>query len=143
MRASFKSTVALAAMMCALAGVALAQNVGPTPYGSGNYGPPAISKGSHIVTTGQSQPPSVANCGTGATIVGTDNAFLLTTGTGTTGNSSCTVTFLTPYSLRPICSLDSEGNTAAYTTTQTGVNLTGPIDNTRYHVNCVAQPNGG
>lgn len=67
----------------------------------------------HIQTT--ATPPSggtPTSCGTGSpTVVGSDNAGLITEGTTASG---CTITFTTAFAARPFCNVTSETQLAAF-----------------------------
>lgn len=80
----------------------------------------------HYLSSGTA--PAVGSCGTGATIVGNDDAFLLTV--GTSPSTTCTATFnVAATTNAPICSVEigatADGTTTtAVTTTTTTLTLT-------------------
>jgi hypothetical protein len=53
------------------------------------------------VSFGAVNSPAVSACGTSPSIVGSDNAGEVTTGTGSP--TSCTITFATAYAVQPVC----------------------------------------
>lgn len=95
----------LAIGLAALAGVAVAQQQVQTLRGDGGVlwfdaNSHAIISG-HIVNTGQ--PPVLSACGTNPTIVGSDLAGTVTTGTATP--AGCVITFNKAFSVAPNCVL--------------------------------------
>ncbi len=121
---------------------AFAQNVGPNNIGAGTYGPPFTSQGSHWISGGGLPPAADAGCGTGATVVGTDAAFHVTTGTGTSPGTACIVTFSVAWAQRPTCNGMAEINAASFKITPTTVTIQSVVDGQRYHVQCVGRAGG-
>lgn len=145
MRALYGYVVAGFIGAIALAQLALAQSVGPAGPGAG---PGAVqgailSANGHLQFTGAANPPKVnAACGTGATVVGNDVAFIFTAGTST--NSGCAITPAAPYVQRPVCSMDQQsGSLSGFNITASGIiNLTGVADGIVYNFICLAQSGG-
>jgi hypothetical protein len=80
--------------------------------------------------------PAVASCGTGAAIVGTDRGGTVTEGTLATG---CTLTFHTPASVAPGCSVSSQsGLIFTYSTSATALTITnvGALSSTKIGYVC-------
>ncbi len=84
-----------------------------------------IDQNEHIIQGGGL--PTLAACGTGATVIGNDNTMVITT--GSTGITECTITFArswAPYPA-PVCSFDEQGSLASVTlvgsTSQTTLRL--------------------
>ncbi len=57
-----------------------------------------------------------ADCGAGASIVGSDSAGKVTLGTGASTTSTCTLTFALPSLNAPACTAVNETNGGGYTT---------------------------
>ncbi len=83
--------------------------------------------------------PALSSCGTSPTISGSDNAGLITTGTGAT---ACTFTFATAYANPPYCTVtDQSGTGDAYSITATAITLTvGAAHKVNYQ--CTGQAGG-
>jgi hypothetical protein len=118
-----------------------AQSAGTYAAGAGNYGQPFGTKGAHWFAGGAPPPTANAACGTGATVNGTDAAFVLTT--GTTSSATCAVTFVAPYAQAPACNVQGESNLASYSVTPAAVTISGVLDSRVYHAQCVARAGGG
>lgn len=90
--------------------------------------------------------PVLTGCITGGgTITGSDSAFYITG--GSTASTTCTATFTTAYSARPICAVSSETapgtTTPSYTVSTTAVVITQASNSSEvYDVVCQSQPNG-
>src|SRR2546426_3151119 len=60
-------------------------------------------------------PPTLGpDCGTGASIVGSDSAGKVTLGTGASNTSTCTLTFASPGVNAPACTANNETNRGGY-----------------------------
>jgi hypothetical protein len=68
------------------------------------------------------------DCGTGASIAGSDSAGKMTLGEGVNTANTCTLTFSVPYTNPPACIATNEthGATVGISTTQTGAVMSGP-----------------
>lgn len=129
--------------LATIAGASFAQTPGSGPNvgNFGNYGPPFSILNGHFVLNGA--PPTLnAACGTGATVVGTDSAYFVTTGTGS--SAACAVTPRTAWNQRPICNVDAQsGSQPSFNVAGNGVlTLTGAADSIVYNVQCIGQPGG-
>jgi len=137
---------ALAAFLALLAGISYAAaqsgNVGPNVGNQAQYGAPFTTQGSHWISGGGAPPAINAGCGTGGTILGTDAAFTVTTGTGTSPGTACVVTFAVAYNQRPTCNGMAEVNAASFAITPTTVTILSVVDGQRYHVQCVGRAGG-
>lgn len=132
----------LLAFLIGSAAFAQSPGSGPNVAPLGQYGPPFTVQNGHF-SMGQTNPPTANSaCGTGATIVGTDSAFVLTS--GTTSNSGCTITPLRLWNARPVCSVDAQAATQpAWSIASNGtITLSGVADSTIYNVLCIGQPGG-
>lgn len=100
-------------LLCAslLIGGVYAQNpgTGPNVYGAGAYGPTFTVQSGHFSMGVAGLPTANASCGTGSGLIGTDSAFVLTS--GTSSNSGCTVTPAVAWKQRPVCSIDAQAAT--------------------------------
>ena len=119
------------------------QGTGQIPNGTnaGQFGPP-ISTNNGNISFGNGAPP-VANaaCGTGATVAGTDSNFRLQS--GTSSNSGCQVAFVQPFSGNPICSVVGETALISWSLNRgNGINFSGVVDSSVYHVHCFGRPGG-
>lgn len=80
-------------------------------------------RGGHVVTAGSS--PSLSSCGSSPSVVGTDTAFTITGGTGSTG---CTATFALSYQNAPVCQVSQQAmsliNALSYTVSASAVTIT-------------------
>jgi hypothetical protein len=127
-------------LIASLFAVAATAQVGPTA--TGNLGAPLQGPihqqiNTHLATAGPV--PSVSSCGTGATIAGSDNDFLLVVGTGT---SSCLVTYAAAWNSIPICTARSENVVGSFIGSRTTFNLTATLAGAVYNVHCIGQAGG-
>lgn len=100
---------------------------GHMSFGSGSFGAPTVN----------------AACGTGATISGSDSAFVLTSGTGS--GAGCLITPAAAWNRRPVVSVDNQSSAtqAAYIVSPTGViTLSGVADSSVYSIIVIGQPGG-
>ncbi len=67
--------------------------------------------GAHVALIGTA--PALSSCGTSPTIVGSDSAGEVTTGTGTP--TSCVITFATAYTAAPVCIMRDRTATSTLT----------------------------
>lgn len=90
--------------------------------------------------------PALTSCVTGSgTIVGTDNAFILTG--GSTASTSCVATFGTAFVSTPVCTVSSQTayatSTPSFTVSTTAVTITQASSSSLvYDVICIARPGG-
>lgn len=85
---------------------------------------------------GAGDAPTANGCGTGATVVGADSAFELTTGDAPSG---CRVNFSRPFARSPVCTVSSQSlGPVSYTLSASGVSFgAGTTESTTYDVICV------
>lgn len=79
--------------------------------------------GAHVALNGA--PPAVTSCGTSPTIIGSDSAAEVTTGTGSP--TACTITFSAAYVSQPICIVRDRtvaANVTSYTVSTTAIVVT-------------------
>lgn len=96
----------------------------------------AASKNRLITVIDSSQRPTISGCGTGATIVGGDYSFLLTTGT-TPG--SCVITFQNAISANGGCTLTArDGVSKGYSVSTTALTISSPNASVKYDGSCVS-----
>ena len=85
--------------------------------------------------------PSLTSCGTGATVVGTDLGFRITTGTGTV--NSCVATFSRTWPNTPLCLAQffNSGTTVAYLTaaSTTAITITFTVSSPSSQVNVICR----
>lgn len=123
-----------------------AQGVGPVAgQGPGNIASPFTFINGHMsFGSGSLGAPTVnAACGTGASVAGSDSAFVLTSGTSTA--SGCLVSPAAAWNRAPVCSVDNQTSAtqAAYTVNTNGsISLTGVADSTTYNIICIGKPGG-
>jgi hypothetical protein len=79
---------------------------------------PTLSLSGHFLNT-SALTPTVSGCGSGASIAGNDNRWVLTTGAGL---GTCTITFATAFSAAPVCVVTS--NTTGEIAVVTAVSAT-------------------
>jgi hypothetical protein len=91
----------------------------------------------HLLTQ-QTPAPTLSGCGTSPSILGSDVAGKLTTGSAAT---TCTVTFATAYVTAPACVVQTQGGATqpTFTTTTTTIAITVDIASTVYNYICVSQ----
>ena len=82
----------------------------------------ALAVGGHIVTGGTV--PTISNCGNSPSVIGTDEAGIITTGTGTV--NSCMLNFANPYLTTPSCVFTNSTTTTIYI---------GNLGNSNYTIN--------
>ena len=82
----------------------------------------------------QGNTPVLSSCGTGPTIVGSDTAGQITTGSGAT---TCTITFSSAWNAAPSCILHAEVATQpTYTVSTTAITGATTIASTQYNYVC-------
>lgn len=103
-------------------------------YNAGFFGAPYIwtapqtwsaqaTFGAHVAMTGAS--PAVSSCGTSPSIIGSDSAGEVTTGTATP--TACTITFAVAYAAQPICDVRDRtvaANITSYTVSASAIVVT-------------------
>jgi hypothetical protein len=103
--------------------------------GKGTIGNVSASK----ITT-NSAVPTLSSCGTSPSVVGSNVAGRLVTGSAAT---TCTITFATAYTNAPFCTVTAEVATQpTYTVSATAITFATSIASTAYQYHCIAA-NGG
>lgn len=104
----------------------------------------AFAFGGNVIR--ETEKPTLTSCSTtGGTIVGSDDAFILTG--GSSASTTCTATFTTAYVNTPICTVASQTapgtTTPSYTVSTTAVVITQASQSSEvYDVICKSQPGG-
>lgn len=116
--------LAIGAVVGSLVGHAVGQGA---PNATGFTGNPLTQQGQHYIAGGN--PPALglaAQCGTGATVFGSDLAGVYTV--GTTPGPLCPITFAQPYVNAPSCIVANGSSTTAivFAATPTILNITNP-----------------
>jgi hypothetical protein len=116
--------------------------LGQLLVGTGTSTNPVAQWLNHLLTA--NSPPAPSSCGTGASIIGSDLAGLITMGTGTP--AGCVATFSTPYNSVPLCTVTWQATPLAsqsYAVSATAITLTqtGTSSN-KVNYTCVAQQGG-
>lgn len=95
----------------------------------------------HLITGGTA--PTMGACGTSPSVLGNDNAMLVTVGTGGVA-TTCAVTFATAYATAPVCLAQNDTDRVAYSmvTTTTTLTITAAAaftDSSKFHVHCIGR----